>query len=167
MKNKLFIVCPFSCMELYLQKSFGKDIFFLTFPGSVFNTQDDELLAEIEHFIIREEVKNIYIVNDTSCRFINSIIDPNKMAGLACEKVIEDLYIEHYFSIFKDKSIPYQQTKLAELNVQNQAKELMDSSLGAFIKKKNIELTGLITNKQKAVVKEFKIENSEAKVYEF
>jgi carbonic anhydrase len=154
-------------MEPYLQNRFGKDVFFLTFSGAVFNTKDYELVAEIEHFLIRENVKKIYVVNDTSCRFLNSIIDQNKMTGLTCEKTIEHLYIEHYFSLFKDKSQVYQQIKLAELNIENQLTEIRKSSLGSLIEEMEIELTGLVTTKQKEVIREVKIKNDETPVYEF
>jgi carbonic anhydrase len=154
-------------METYLQKRFGKDIFFLTYSAAVIDGNDDGYLAEIEQVIIRENIKKIYLVNDTSCRFINGIIERNEMAGLTSEKVLEDLYIENYFSVFKDKSIVYQQNKLAELNIKNQAIELMNSMLGNCIHESGIELKGLITTKHKGLIKELQIDPSEAAVYEF
>lgn len=167
MENQLFIVCPFSCMEAYLQKRYGKDIFFLTYSAGVIQLNDHEYLEVIEQFILREGIKKIYLVNDTSCRFLNSIIEQNKMTGLASEKELENLYIEHYFSLFKDKSIVYQQNKLAELNIKNQAMEMFKSSLGNCILESGIEIKGLITTKQKDLIKELQIDTREAAVYEF
>lgn len=167
MSNKLFIICPFSCMESFLQKKYGNDIFFLTFSGAVFQYQELEYLSALKQFIIQEDIKTIYIVNDTSCRLINGIINKNKLFGLKSEKVIEDLYIEHYFSDFKDQTLMKQQSKLAELNIKKQANEMINSMIiGNCISKFDIEINGLITSKDKKIFKKIRIENSNNKVYE-
>lgn len=167
MINKLFIVCPFSCMETFLQNKFGNDIFFLTSTAAVLPCKDVEYISEIKLFIIREKIKQIYIVNDTACRFINGIIKKNKIAGLPAEKVIEELYIEHYFSDFKYQSLLHQQNKLAELNIKNQATELINSILlGECISQFDLEIKGLITTKEKELLEEVQIKNQNYTIYE-
>ena len=83
------------------------------------------------------------------------------------EKIIEELYIEHYLSDFKNQSLLVQQNKLAELNIKNQANELMDSTLlGNSIFEFDIDIKGLITTKEKELFKEVQIENNSYKMYE-
>lgn len=167
MSNKLFIICPFSQMEFFLQKKYGNDIYFLTCSGAVLQYEEYEYISEVKQFILREQIKTIYIANDTSCSFINGIIKKNKLHGLKSEKIIEELYIEYYLSDFKNQSLLVQQNKLAELNIKNQANELMNSTLlGSFIFEFDIEIKGLITTKEKELFKEVQIKNNNYKIYE-
>lgn len=165
--NKLFIVCPFSRMESFLRHKYGEDAYFLTFTGAVIQYDEPEYLLDIKNLIQREKIRTIYVVNDTSCRFINGIINKNKLFGLYAEEVIEDLYIEHYRTEFKGQSVPNQQSKLAELNIKNQLDELLNSYLlGPYLSKHAIEVKGLVTSKEKRLYKEISIQYAENNVYE-
>ncbi len=167
MTNKLFIVCPFSHMETFIRNKFGNDIFFLTFSGAVFQHREFEYLSAVKHFIAQEKIKTIYIVNDTSCRFINGIIHEDPLFGLRSEKVIVDLYIEHYFSEFKDQSIANQQKRLAELNVLKQANEIKTSDiLGAHISEFDLEIKCLVTSRDENKFTVLQMESSETRIYE-
>jgi carbonic anhydrase len=167
MLNKLFIVCPFSRMETFLQSKYGDDIFFLTCTATVLPYKDFEYILEIKQFIIRERIKKIYIVNDTACPFINGIIKQNKNIGFPAEKVLEELYIEYYFTDFKHQSLFHQQYKLAELNVKNQVDELLYSTLlGDSISQLNLEIKGLITTKEKELFQKNQINNNHT-IYEY
>jgi len=120
MANQLFIVCTFSFLEAFLQNIYGNDISFLTFSGAVFQFNEIEYSLEVRDFIVREKIKDIYIVNDTSCRFINGIIMRSKVSGFPSENVIEELYIDSYLKYFKDQPLFKHKYILAELNVKNQ-----------------------------------------------
>lgn len=151
-------------MEAHLQKKYGKDIFFLTYTGAVLQNQDFDYMLAVKEFIIREEIKTIYIVNDTSCRFINGIIQRSKIGTFAAERIMEELYIENYYTDFHNKPLAEQQAKLALHNVTSQANELLNSLLGDCLTDLEIEIKGLVTTKE--LFKEVKIE-SKSKVYEF
>ena len=62
-------------MELYLQKKYGNEIYFITAPASVIQWNQKEYIDAIGDFIIRENIREIYLVNDTNCRFISNIIN--------------------------------------------------------------------------------------------
>ncbi len=161
MRNKLFLICPFSCLENILQAKYGNDIYFLTSLGAIFQFDEIEYVSELKSFIIREQIKEIYIVNETSCKFINGVINKNKQYGLKSEKLIEKLYLENYFLDFKNQPKLVQQNKLAELNILNQANSLMNSSLlKSFIVEFDIVINGLITNKEIELFQEIKISNN-------
>jgi hypothetical protein len=158
MNKKLFIVCPFSGMELFLQKRYGKDIFFMTASAAVIPSEDVVFLEAIREFIKREKINTIYIVNDTSCLFINNIVHKIKLVGLQSEKVIEDVFIDNYLSGFKGLSSYNQQEKLAELNVTYQAHEaMMFNVFGKEIVENDIIIKGLVTTKREYKLREIEI----------
>jgi carbonic anhydrase len=158
MKNKLFIVCPFSQMELFLQKKYGNEIYFITALASIMQWNQKEDMDAIRDFIIRESVQEIYLVHDTGCRFINNIITKHKLYGLLSEEIIQNIYVEHYLSDFENKELSVQQFKLAELSIKYQAEEITKSDvLGIQIIEDAILLKGLITSKKKNLFKEINI----------
>lgn len=159
MANKLFIVCPFSCLETFIKKNYGEDAAFLTYAGTVLEPHDFVYNPGVKHLIIKEKIKKIYLVNDTSCRFINSIIKRKQLIGLTCEKVIEELYIEYYFSYFQSQPLFVQQYNLAELNVKSQINRILEFRLfNDFIAESGIEIKGIITSKENNTFKELQIE---------
>ncbi len=161
MDNQLFVVCPFSCMEPFLQKKYGKNSFFLTYSGAVLQYHDLDYLLEVKDFIFREKIKTIFIVNDTSCRFINGIIKQKKKLGFESEKIIEEVYIDNYFSDFKEQTIDHQLLKLSELNIRNQINGLLNSTLlGRHISDLDIKVKGLITSKENNFYKEINTEKN-------
>ena len=167
MSNKLFIVCPFSGMEGFLRNRYGNDIFFHTSSGAVIQRDELEYLTALRDFIIQEEIKTVYIVTDTSCRFIDRIVKRKKLFGVTSEKILEDLYIEHYFTEFKEKTLFQQYKKLAELNILNQANEMRNSPiLGSCIAELEVEIKCLITSKEKNAIAELALENSNDRIYE-
>jgi hypothetical protein len=160
MANKLFIVCPFSCLETFIKKNYGDDAIFLTYAGTVLEPHDFVFNLGIKHLILKEKIKKIYLVNDTSCRFINSIIKRKQLIGLTCEKIIEELYIENYFSYFQSQPVLAQQHNLAELNIKSQINRILKFKLfNDFIAESGIEIKGIITSKERNAIKELQIDN--------
>jgi carbonic anhydrase len=159
MDNQLFVVCPFSSLETFLQNKYGTNSFFLTYSGAVLQYQDLDYLLDIKDFIFREKIRTIFIVNDISCRFINGIIKQKKKLGFESEKIIEELYIDNYFSDFKEQTIDHQVFKLSELNIKNQINSLVNSTLlGSHIADLDIKVKGLITSKENKFYKEINTE---------
>lgn len=155
MSNQLFIVCPFSSMETYLQQKYGKDIFFLTFPGAVIQFNETDYILGLKDFIEREKINHIYFVNDTSCRIIEGVIKRNIIAGFLSNKSIEALYVNNYFSTLKNHSLYNQKYKLAEIILKNQIQGIRNSEiLGTFISAFGIEVKGLLTSKEFNLYKE-------------
>lgn len=164
MNNKLFIVCPFCNMELFLQKKYGKDIFFMTLSGGVIQTDDVAFLEAIRDFIERKNISTIYFVNETSCSYISNVINNVKLAGLQAEKIIEHIFIDNYSSDFKGLSLSHQQVKLAELNVKHQAYQAMTFDVfGAQIDKNDIKIKSIVTTKSENKLKEINLNKNPAR----
>ncbi len=145
MPKPLFIICPFSCVEPVLQKELGDSILFLTSPMASIDTSDTNFLSAIKCILKTEEITEIKIVNSTSCRFINSVVNNNPKANFRALEILEDLYQKNYNSDFKGLNIKEQSYKMAELNISYQTLEILQSNiLGSYILKKDIEMEGLI-----------------------
>jgi hypothetical protein len=161
MDNQLFVLCPFSSLETFLQNKYGENSFFLTYSGVVLQYQDLHYLLDIKDFMFREKIKTIFIVNDTSCRFINGIIKQKKKLGFESEKIIEELYIDNYFSDFKEQTIDHQLFKRTKLNIKNQINGIVNSTLlGSHIADLDIKVKGLITSKENKFYKEINTEKN-------
>lgn len=146
--SKLFLVCPFSCMESFIHEKYGDNIFFITAMASVFQFQQENDLDFIKDFIKRENVTEIFIVTDTSCRFINSILKKEKGFGTKAENIIQNLLLKNFSKFIQHKSLIEQRKYLATLIIRHQAQEVMKPEL--FLQQifeNKINLRGLITTK--------------------
>jgi carbonic anhydrase len=166
MKNALFIICPFSCMELPLKKKYGDESFFVTFPGAVIPAWNEESLEDLRELIRRENIRCINIVNDTSCRLINSILREDVLFGLPAEKRMAALYNAHRADL-NGRPIEEQALRLAELNIRKQVDEIRRSPvIGTFLAENNIAVKGLLTTKERNIFREISIKNNSS-IYEF
>jgi carbonic anhydrase len=149
MKNKLFLVCPFSCMESFIRAKFGEDVFFITAMGTIFQLKETHYLESVKSFIARENIAEIFVVSDTSCRFINNALTNAKNSGSYSEKVIQKLLNDNYAHVMHEKTTEQQQLKLAELIVGYQSAEIKKSNIfQQQIIQKEIKIKGLITTQK-------------------
>jgi len=168
MKNKLFIVCPFSSVETFIRSRFGNDVLLLTFSGAVLQFQDIDFVEAVKGMIVREDVDTIYFVNETSCRLINGVIGGNEPVGLHSEKTIRRIYNDHYQVAFRGRSLFQQQVKLAELNVKAQMDKIVHSPMFDYpVSAYNITVKGLIISKERDMVVEISSKKKSNKIYEF
>jgi hypothetical protein len=149
MSNKLFIVCPFSCVENKLKRKYGSNVFFVSSPGSIIQYNDHLFIDFLRGDIIRNSINEVYFVYDASSRIINSVILNKDLFGLDAEYLIECIYKNAFAKSLKGRSNQYQQFRLAELVAQNQKNEFLTN--GVF--------TDLIID-EKIVVKTFLISPS-------
>lgn len=155
MNKKLFLICPNSQLEHFLKDRFGEDAYFLTALGAVFNFNDVANAEAIADFIEREAISEIYIVNDTSCRFIESVLEKRKSARTAAEQVILNLLIDNYPTVMAQNSLLAKKRILGELNVGRQFFEIISNELLLqSIVRSKVRLKGLITTKRAGKVKE-------------
>ncbi|MEY4876295.1 MAG: hypothetical protein RL708_1444 [Bacteroidota bacterium] len=146
--NKLFLVCPFSCMENFIRQKYGDDVFFITAMGTVFKLEEREYLETIKQFISRENITEIFVVSDTSCRFIKNVLKNEINSGSHSETVIQNLLRDNYALVMNEKTIEQQQIKLAQLIVNYQAEELKKTNcLQQQILQNKILIRELVTSK--------------------
>ena len=77
-KNKLFLICPDCHIEHVIKDNFKGNVFFLTALASVFDSFDYNYTDHIKEFLKAENIEEIIVLNDCSCRFINSVLTSEK-----------------------------------------------------------------------------------------
>jgi hypothetical protein len=95
-------------MENFIRNKYGDDVFFITAMGTVFQLQETQYLKTIKDFIDRKEIIEIFIVSDTSCRFINNALRKELGYGSYSETVIQKLLKENYAFVMNEKKIEEQ-----------------------------------------------------------
>ncbi len=156
MKSKLFLVCPDCHLEYLIKKTYGDDVFFLTALGAVFNFGEVKYIEALMDFIADEGVTDIFVVNETSCRFIKSIIEGENGFDTFCEDIIKDVLIDNYFDVMHRASLTDKKERLAELNVKQQIREIMSNELFLqSIAKYRVNIKGLVLTAEEKVVNEF------------
>jgi hypothetical protein len=128
MTNNLFIVCPFSSVELRLKRKYS-NAFFISCPGAIIPYSDNSFIEILKGEIIRNNIKSVYFVNDTSSRIINAVLSTKDLFGLDAEYLVEKIYNNAFPQRLKGCSIQYQQLRLAEFIVQNQKDEFLTNGV--------------------------------------
>jgi carbonic anhydrase len=158
MKNKLFLICPDSQLEAFIKEQYGQGVFFLTALGAVFNFQETNYVEALGDFLKREAIEEIFVVQDTSCRFMNSILEQEKGFGTKAEQVMLELFIENYSNIMAGASQIEKKKILAKVNIRRQALEILSHELLLIaLGQSQIKLKGLITTKSKGQLEEVNV----------
>jgi len=146
--NKIYIVCPFSQMEEFIRNNIDNNAYFITGAAGRINF-DDMLLPEIlSHIILREKIKEIIIVNDINCMFIDNVLNnkisyPNKAYNFL-KKLISD-YREAFPST---KPIEERRHLLAKLNINDHSREIKSNSVLKYLfTRSSIKISGIIANR--------------------
>ena len=146
-------------MENFIRQKYGDDVFFITAMAAVFQSDETEYLQEIKYLIHRENITDIFILNDTSCRFINSVLKNENGTDTPCEKVLQQLLKDNATSIIENKSLLEQQIALAGINVKHQAKQILKSNLLQSTLSDKIKLTALVATRTNNNIIEININN--------
>lgn len=155
MNKKLFLICPDCHLEHFIRKKYGDDVLFLTALGAVFNFSEVKYIEAVMDFITEESVTDIFIANDTSCRFIKSIVERENGFDTSCENIIRDILIDNYSAIMHGKSLIEKKKHLAELIVNQQIKLIMTNELFLLhIIQQDVRLKGLVLTRDEQVVTE-------------
>ncbi len=157
-KNKLFLTCPISQMEPFIKERYGWDGYFLNAPGAVFSFEDINYSEALRDFLEQRAIKELYIVNDTSCPFIKSILEGGKGFETKAEEVMRNLVIDNYFEIMGKDSLADQTIALATFNLERQALDIVSNDLlRPVLHGLQIRVSGVLTNKKKGSLREVTI----------
>lgn len=90
-KEKLYLICSDCHIENALRNEFSQDAYFLTALGVVFDFSEFDYAEGLDHFINREMISEIIIVNDTNCTFIKNTISKEDNHNTRAEHELEKL----------------------------------------------------------------------------
>lgn len=158
MKNQLFLVCPFSNMEHFIRQKFGQEAFFLTAMAGQSQFHELRYTEAMLELIDREQITELYLVQDTSCRFMNGLLDAEPIHGSIAENKLEQLLVEHYAEIKSQTTRTLQLKKFAAINLRAQLREIgANVFLSSWMAQNRLEIKGLITTKAENEVLEIQL----------
>ncbi len=160
MGNKLFLICPFSCIENFIQEEkYGENVFFLTSTAAIFNFNEPAYVESVKEFIESNNIEEVVIVNDLSCRFLQKTLqNTGEQPRNAAERTLSHLFTDNHSSLTQQPSFKEQLIQLATLNIQEQIHKMTELDVfGVLFMLNGIKLTGLISDKLDQKVHEFKM----------
>lgn len=140
-------MCPFSFLEPFIQSKFGKGVFFLTAMGAELDLQSKEYVQIIQWMIKHENIDEVIVVNDTSCRFIQRVNYSASESQYKTEQLLSQRFNDVSIDTDKEVSTLEKQILLATWNVKQQVLALKTSDLFTSLSSNQIKLSGLVTTK--------------------
>ena len=142
----LFLICPDCQLEHRIRAAYGRNSYFLTALGAVFEPCEVARAEELNQFITSEGIRRIYVVNDTECTFMKNAVSREQNYHTRAEAVLKLLLRKN--STLQQCSCCSAQEKsqqLARLNVLRESRQLLDTAyIGHKIQDHDIELHGLV-----------------------
>jgi len=155
MKNNLFLICPTSQSESMMRREFGEGSYFLTALGTAFKFHEIKHIEAVADIIRNENIREIHVVQDSCCHFIDRVLEREKSHGTYAEAVLVDLLIDNYAYVMQPASSMEKRKRLAKLNVKRQAESLLSSQLlQQFLYSYDLEVRGMITNRVEKTMEE-------------
>ncbi len=158
-REKLFLICPDCHLEQTLRNEFGQEICILTALGSVFDFSEFDYVETLHHFLHRERIAEIVLVNDVNCAFIQNVICQENRHHTKAEQELSRLKknnVEKFASLETNGQI----NLLAKLNIYRQAYELLNAAfIGNEIDNRSIRISGLLCNRDKSKFEYLMLEN--------
>lgn len=156
MNNQLFIVCPFSNLEHWVKKQYGQDVLFLSVPAGLVPLSDDTFREELKRIITENNITEIYVTNEVSNPFIQSVFDESFKRDIALLNSVADLKEEFWMERFEGLSLQQQKLKLAELMIEQSMEMLQSISISIQSSDSSIQIRGIVISKKAGFIKELK-----------
>lgn len=161
MHSNLYFICPFSQLEPYLREQFGQDHLFATAMAGIPPLQDPQYCLEIASIIRRNRVKEIVMVNDIECRFLQGVLQRDNVGDTPCVNQLRQLYSEFLLEILVRGTSEKQAKCFAVINLVEQSRRLVQCKvLGPLIEAQGIQLKGMVTNRSAGSVTSFHLSNA-------
>lgn len=142
--RKLFIVCPECCLENDIRLYFGENCYFITALGAVAALFEPSYLKYIERFIEKENIQQIYFMQDLECCFIDTGAYSTKPRfNTTAEQKLINL---RKANIKKETTSFTLKMRLCELNIYNSATSWIEKSnyFETKISKNELSIEGII-----------------------
>jgi carbonic anhydrase len=158
MKNKLFLVCPDCHVENTIKRNFEGNLYFATALGAVFTPIKFGYAESLNGLINREEILEIYVVNDIYCRFINNVLDNEKGFNTKEENALRKLFIGNIEEIMQHDDRQLKSIELAKINILQQVNELRRTEfIGQKYESGYIQIKGLLFDRKKLTFEELNL----------
>lgn len=158
MDAKLFLVCPFSFMEPYIQKTFGSEHYFLTALAVNFEFDHPNWGATVKGVVEDNEVAEIVLVQDLSCKFLTAAVKKQELLIDDQQLELVNLLEQHAEEVFITESVLCQKEVLAERYLKHQLNRLSAlPELKEGVTSGSLKIKGLLTDKVGETFRELKV----------
>lgn len=144
-EGSLFLICPDCQLEQQIRDTFGDNCYFLTALGAVFEAYDFAFAEELNQFIIAQQIRHIFIVNDTACTFVQNAICREHNYHTRAEAILKLLLRKNCALREMEGTVGEKAEELVRLNIARQSADLLDAAfIGNKIQAHDLELHGLV-----------------------
>jgi hypothetical protein len=156
--GKIFFTCPFSYSEVFLRNYYGADILISSAPASVLKLEEGVDQMGLFECFKTANIREIYIVYDSSCKFHNAIIKKRPVYNIPATRELLEIYERHQIQIESCGSHLKQRDLFARINIREQARKfLMNCCWYQYLITNRVEIKGVLTSKNENRVAEFEI----------
>ncbi|HRJ29916.1 MAG TPA: hypothetical protein PLV21_06615 [Cyclobacteriaceae bacterium] len=158
--NRLFFICPFSQLEVFLQNHYGDRPFFATSIATRSQFNDSAYANSIIELIINEGITEIGIVVDTNCRFINSVLQKRSSKHFKSTYQMQEILDLHITEIVRQKTFTERKQLFAKLVIHQQVEEMCKVNLfKLMMMSRQIAVKGIISTKAANELEEVSIKH--------
>ena len=160
MEKTLVLVCPFSNSQSFLTNRFpSKDVRFLTALAGIFDFQDRLFADMLGNFLVAENIKAIYLVQDLHSKFLLEGIQENILKPNDKITQIAEVFARNQVEISAESSLSQQLSKLSLFLMEAQVAEIHNQpNLQRIIQENKIQIKGMLTQEARSKSIEFSIE---------
>lgn len=160
MEKTLILLCPFSNSQSFLDSRLPKkDIRFLTALGGVFPFQDRLFVEMMGNFLISENIKEVYFVQDLHSKFLSEGMQEAQMDPNDTIKGISEVFDRHQVEISAASSLSHQLSKLSLFVIEDQLHQMLGQPrLHRIIQENKIQIKGMLTDQSRAKSIEFHVQ---------
>ena len=160
MEKTLMFVCPFSNSQSFLINRFpGKDVRFMTALAGIFHFNDRYFSDMLGNFLIDENIKTIYLVQDLHSKFLmegikETLVNPNDTITY-----IAEVYDRHRVEISAESTLSQQISKLSLFLIEEQVEQIHNQpNLQRILQENKIQIKGMLTEEARAKSIEFNVQ---------
>lgn len=157
MEKTLMLVCPFSNSQSFLISRFpSKAIRFMTAISGIFHFNDRIFANMLGNFLITENIKTIYLVQDLHSKFLMEGINETLLNPNEAITYIAEVFDRHQVEISAESSLSQRLSKLSLFLIEAQVAEMRNQpNLQRVIQENKIQIKGMLTNEVRAKSIEF------------
>ena len=145
-------------MEPFLINHYGKEIYFATAMGSLFQFNDNCYLDFFKDFMERNDITEIFITIETSCRFLNNILNQQININYWTEKTMRAVLLNNSDEVHGQATLFGKQQCFAKQLIKHQVMELEKISLFSSLRQQSLlTFSGLIVSRPDRYINEIKI----------
>jgi len=160
-QNRLFFICPFSQLELFLRGRYGERAYFATSLATLSQFNDGAYAKSIIELIINEGITEVGIAIDTNCRFLNSVLQ-KKSSKLFKATQLHEILDLHIAEIVMQETLTERKQLLAKFVIYRQVEEMCKVTLfKLLVMSRQISVKAIITTKDANELEEVSIHHFE------